>query len=706
MANNGSGKYRPYGADIKETRPYSPCRAACPAHTDVQAYVGLIAAGRYTDAFEVITAPNPLATVCSMICHHPCEQSCRRCQVDEPLAVRHLKRFAIEKSLDYRRARRKLAEKTRGKSVGIIGSGPSGLTAARDLADLGYGVTIYERHPVPGGMLASAIPPYRLPRESLKEDIDDVISRGMEVRTNCEVGRDISLDDIVKKHDAVLIAVGLSRSRSIPVPGVEGPGVLLAIPFLTDVAFGKNPALGKKVLVVGGGNVAMDVARTARRLGVKDVSMVCLESAEEMPAWKWEVDEALEEGIRINHRLGPKAVKRDGDRVLGLEVKKVLSVFDQGGRFNPSYDEKQTAVIEADTIIITIGQMSDLSFIKNTPVKTDERGRVEWDQRTQMSSAKGIFLSGEVVTGPGSAIAAVASGRRAALAMHLYCQGESIEDKLPSGEKEKISQLPAGVVEKIDREPRQKIRHLPPGVRCDSMVHFEIGYDEAEALKEAGRCRGCGGGAVVDAKKCMACLTCMRVCPYGAPVVTSVSEIRPEYCQACGLCAPECPAEAISMISYDVKGPRDAMSMLIGTPDPGRKEPVIVAFACTHHVGVQGFGLPRNALTVPVHCTSRVDVLDMLKAFEAGADGVVVLQCGEGTCKYRGIGPRVSARVKRAQDLIGALGIEKERIGLLAADPAGVNPYMDSFAGFSERVMKTGLRKKTIEQMNEMHKEQ
>ena len=210
-------------------------------------------------------------------------------------------------------------EKTKGKSIGIIGSGPSGLTAARDLAEFGYSVTIYERHPVLGGMLASAIPPYRLPREVLKEDIDDVISKGIEVKTNCEIGKDVKLDELTKKHDAVLIAIGLSLSRSLNIPGVEGPGVLLAIPFLEDVAFDRKPALGNKVLVIGGGNVAMDVARSARRLGVKDVSMVCLESAEEMPAWKWEVDEAVEEGDQDQPPLGAEggqARRRQGNRVL------------------------------------------------------------------------------------------------------------------------------------------------------------------------------------------------------------------------------------------------------------------------------------------------------------------------------------------------------------------------------------------------------
>ena len=681
-------------AALKETRPYSPCRAACPVNTDVQAYVGFIAQGRYNEAFEVIRSVNPIASVCSMICHHPCEQACRRCSVDEPLSVRHLKRFALEQAADYRRNKRRLLEKTKGKSVGIIGSGPSGLTAANDLADLGYQVTIYERHPVLGGMLASAIPPYRLPREALKEDIDDVVSKGIEVKTNCEIGKDITLKDILASHDAVLIAVGLSHSRSINIPGVEGPGVLLAIPFLTDVAFGRKPALGNRVLVIGGGNVAMDVARSARRLGVKAVEMVCLESAEEMPAWKWEVDEAVEEGIRIHHRWGPREVKREGDKVKGLEVTKVLSVFDENRRFSPRFDNDQAMLIEADTVIITIGQMANVSFLKDGPVQVDERGRVAWDPKTHMSSARGVFCSGEVVAGPGSAIAAAASGHRSAIAIHLYLQGEDIEGKLPSYDKEKINQLPSEVVEKINREPRMKIKHLPAETRCNQFVPFEFGYDELEALEEAGRCRGCGGGAVVDKNKCMACLTCRRVCPYGAPVVQAYSEIRPEYCQACGLCAPECPAQAISMVSYDVREPRDMMPSIVGRVDAKRQEPVIVAFLCTHHTGVLGFGLPDNVRKVPVHCTSRIDVNDLLKALECGADGVAVVRCSGDSCKYKGVSNRVGARVERAKQLIGMLGMDAGRIEILTADSHGngSNPYAAVCAGFAEKIKQIGLR--------------
>ena len=679
-------------AALKETRPYSPCRAACPVNTDVQAYVGFIAQGRYTDAFEVIRSVNPIASVCSMICHHPCEQACRRCSVDEPLAVRPLKRFALEQSSEYRKNKRKLVAKTRNKSVGVIGSGPAGLTAVNDLADLGYKVTIYERHPVLGGMLASAIPPYRLPRETLKEDIDDVVAKGVEVKTNCEIGRDISLKEIIANHDAVLLAVGLSSSRSLNIPGVEGPGVLLAIPFLEDVAFDRKPDLGKKVLVIGGGNVAMDVARSARRLGVANVEMVCLESAEEMPAWKWEVDEAVEEGITISHRWGPKTVSREGDKVKGLEVVKVTQVFDTNGRFSPTFDNNQTKLIEADTIIITIGQMANVGFLKDSAVQVDDRGRVVWDPKTQMSSAKGVFVSGEVVTGPGSAIAAAAGGHKSAMAIHLYLQGEQIEDHLPSYDKEKIPQMPPDVIEKINREPRMPIKHLPPETRCNSFASFEFSYDEETALREAGRCRGCGGGAVVDKNKCMACLTCQRVCPYGAPVVTSYSEIRPEFCQACGLCAPECPGQAISMVSYDVREFRDTMKEIVGPADSSRKEPLVVAFLCSHHLGVLGFGLPENVRKVPVHCTSRVDVNDILKAVECGADGVAVVQCAGGTCKYKGIGQRVAARVERARQLVGMLGMEAGRVELLTADAGNGKSCEAVCSEFSGRIRELGLR--------------
>jgi NADPH-dependent glutamate synthase beta subunit-like oxidoreductase/coenzyme F420-reducing hydrogenase delta subunit/ferredoxin len=647
---------------LKEQRPYPPCRAACPVHTDVQAYVGLIAQGRYTEAFDLIRSVNPIASACSLICHHPCEQECRRCDVDEPLAVRNLKRFALEQSIEYRRKSRHAISQSRNKSVAIIGSGPSGLTAANDLADLGYKVTIFERNPVLGGLLSSAIPSYRLPRDFLQEDIDDVLAKGVEAKTNCEIGKDITIAELLKQYNAILTAVGLSLSRSLPIPGVEGPGVLLALPFLSDCAFGKKPALGKKVLVIGGGNVAIDVARSALRLGIKNVEMVCLESAEEMPAWEWEIHEALDENVKITNRWGPKAVRRSNGHVEGLDVVKVKAVFDESGRFNPSFYEDQTSFIPADTIIIAIGQMSNLSFLKDTEVKIDERGRLVWNELTQMSSAPGVFVSGEVITGPGSAIQAAANGHRAAKAIHLYLEGENVEAALKKEEKEKIEKLPPDILEMIKKESRANLKFISPDVRCAGFTQFEIGYDEYSALREAARCRGCGSGAVVNPDKCVACLTCLRVCPYDAPVVTNKADIPPERCQACGLCAPECPCQAISMVGYDVREIINTMPGIIGTVDPRREKPVLIEFYCTYHAGVNKIPELGNVHQIPVHCSSRVGINDMLKAFECGADGVYLMLCSEDPCKHKGVVPRMKKRIEYTQKLLSEIGIERGRL--------------------------------------------
>ncbi len=637
-----------------------PCRDACPVKTDVQSYIWLIGQGRYNEALDVIRSVNPIASVCSLICHHPCEQACRRCDVDQPVSIRHLKRFALEQGTEHRRALRKAIPKTQGKSIGIIGSGPAGLTTADDLALLGYDVTIYEKNPDLGGMLSSAIPTYRLSREALNEDIEDVLAKGVTAHTGFQVGRDATLTELNEKHDALMIAVGLSLSRSIPIPGVDSPGVMLAIPFLFNANYDKPMDLGKKVLVIGGGNVAIDVARTALRLGTEKVEMVCLENEEEMPAWEWEVEEGVDEGIKIHHRWGPKAVSLDSGKVKGLDVVKVTSVFDENGRFSPSYDENEKNFIEADTIIITIGQMSDNEFLKDGPVETDERGLIKWDRATQMSTAPGIFVSGEVVTGPGSAIQAAATGHRTAEAIHLYLQGKDIAKELEVLELEKIAALPADIAGKVKRESRNETELLDPGTRCREFTQIEIGYDEITALKEARRCRSCGGGAVVDKDKCMACLTCLRICPYDAPVVTSTSYISPDRCQACGLCAPECPGRAISMFGYDVDDLKKFMPDFVGQVDKARKEPVVAAFMCSRHALDHKGDLPSNIRPIQVHCASRIGTTDLVRALEAGADGVVVVVCAEGSCRHPGVTGRVVMRLDHVRDDMKALGFAPE----------------------------------------------
>ncbi len=684
--------YYAYGADIKETRPYPPCRFACPVHTDVQEYIALISQGRYKEAFEVIQSVNPIPSACSLICHHPCEQECRRAQVDEPLAIRHLKRFAVEKAAVYRREKRGPVERTRKERIAVIGSGPSGLAAASDLADLGYGVTIFERYPELGGMLSSAIPTYRLPREALEEDIQDVLAKGVEVRTSCEVGKEVQLAQLISDYDAVLIAVGLSESRSLPIPGVEGPGVLLALPFLYGVSHGRSPELGERVLVIGGGNVAIDVARSARRLGRTKIEMVCLESAQEMPAWEWEVKEALEEGIKITHRWGPKAVRRENGKVKGLEVVRVKAVFDEAGRFNPTFYEDQTSFIEADTIIITIGQKADLSLLRDSPLELDASGRPVWDKDTQMSSTKGVFFSGEVVTGPGAAIQAVASGHRAARAIHLYLQGEDVKAALKAEERGKIAALPREVAEKIVAQPREEIELLSPETRCLGFTQFEVGYDEMAALREARRCRSCGAGAIVSPERCSACLTCVRVCPYGAPVVDGKAQMLAERCQACGLCAPECPGRAIRMIAYHVDELRRNIPGLLGELDPEREDPILLAFLCNFHALADGDGVPQNVRQIRVHCVSRIDVSDLLEAFACGADGVFVVLCRDGECRYKEVASRVKGRIRQARELLAPLGVDGRRIAYFEADSHPEEVWRLAAQEMTETVKGLGIR--------------
>ncbi len=326
---------RPVSGD-EALRP--PCEVACPIHTDVQRYVQLVAEGKPAAALAVVRETNPLPQVIGRICAHPCEDSCRRGQVDEPVAICNLKRAASDGAAAAGEVPPPPEPQYGDKRVAVIGSGPSGLAAAHDLALMGIRSVIFEKQPEPGGFLRTGILEYRLPKEILDQDIAYITGMGVEIKTGVSVGSDVTLPQLREEFDAVLIAVGLSRSRPLPIPGADLEGVLLAVPFLEDVNAGREVKLGEEIIVIGGGNVAIDVARSARRLSGGKVTMVCLEADHEMPAHPWEIEDAVSEGIEIICSQGPNRIVGDG-RVEGLEMKKCESVFDEQGRFAPTFCE-------------------------------------------------------------------------------------------------------------------------------------------------------------------------------------------------------------------------------------------------------------------------------------------------------------------------------------------------------------------------------
>ncbi|NLJ28564.1 FAD-dependent oxidoreductase [Desulforhabdus amnigena] len=646
------------------------CSAACPVHTDTRGYVQCISQGDYEGALDLLLEVNPFPSVCGRICHHPCESECRRKEIDSPVSLRMLKRFVVENTREYRSKRRKPIERTKGKKVAVVGAGPSGLTAAKDLAVMGYGVTVFEKDNVLGGMLAHAIPRYRLPVDALQEDIDDILATGIEARTNVEVGKDISFEQLRKDYDAILIAVGLSESNSLPISGINAEGVLLGIPFLWDVANQQPPKLGDRVLIIGGGNVAIDVARAAKRLGPSKVYMACLESRAEMPAWKWEIEEAEEEGIEIFNSWGPKAILEKDGKVTGIQFKKCTRVFDENRRFSPQFDEETVKTVEVDNVIVTIGQRSNLDCLTGSPVAVD-RGRLVCDRASLTTSERGVFSCGEVMTGPGSAIAAIGTGHEAARVIDRYLEtGEIL--KLPQKAIQTIGDLPKKTAARAKQFSRLEVPLTDPAQRIRDFSPIEPGYTEAEALKEAHRCLACATGAVLeDPAVCAGCLTCVRICPFGVATVDRTAVMPAQECQTCGLCAAECPAAGVALARFATNKMKEQLGVILNQADQSRiSRPFIVSYCCLNeatsrkylvqqeHVEIEETGILR----VMVPCVGRLSALDLVSPFELGADRVVVIACKEDGCFYTGAEELLQRRIKNVRKFLDEIKVGAENL--------------------------------------------
>jgi NADPH-dependent glutamate synthase beta subunit-like oxidoreductase len=593
------------------------CRSGCPVRTNAGAYVRAVAEGDYEQGYRVAQTPNPWVSVCAHVCAHPCEKRCRRGTIDQPISIRALKRTlaerfgpgsvagAIDEPPPLGLAARVGGEPAR---VAVVGAGPAGLACARDLAFLGYRVTVFEAAPVVGGMLAQGIPEYRLPRDIIRAEIERIVRMGVEIRTNWRLGRDFTVADLMRNgHAAVFLAFGATRGRDLPVPGAELDGVINGVDFLLNANLGYQVSLGSHVIVVGGGNVAIDVARTvlrygardeglmppgaealleswgydntlidaartALRLGARRVTVVSLERRDEMPASPEEIAQAEEEGIQFINGRGPKQfIGRDGT-VTALETVEVASVFDADGRFNPTFVPGSETVIEGDTIVLAIGQKPDLSPLASDPgIAITPRGLVDVDRRTLATTAPGVYCGGDLAFGPRVIIDAAGDGKRAALAIHRHLGGAALGRAPLRFRRLSLSRW----AEDYDRIPRHEVPCLPVQRRV-GFREVELDFAEADARAEGRRCLWCNVSPIFDSEKCILCGGCIDICPENclklvrADRLTGIAMLETlrerlgaspgagvilkdeDRCIRCGLCADRCPTGAVTMELLEV----------------------------------------------------------------------------------------------------------------------------------------------------------
>ena len=457
-----------------------------------------IAEGEYQKSIDVIRERNPFPSICGRICHHPCEVRCRRGELDEPVAIRSLKRFVADWYFENPTEDPEPFPRTRRERVAVVGAGPTGLACAYFLAQMGYGVTAFEALPVGGGMLSVAIPEFRLPREVIQREIDYIAKKGVEIRYNTPINVNYTVDDLRKEgFEAVYIAAGAQRSQRVGIPGeVEGmDGLHYGLRFLRDVKTGRAVAVGQRVAVIGGGNVALDSARTALRLGAEEVNIYYRRSRAEMPVTEIEYDETLAEGVKINFLTSPTRIVTEDWKVSGLQcIQMKLGEPDDSGRRRPIPIQGSESFIEADTVIAAVGQAPDLSFLP--PDSALERTRWETlvvDSNTLATNVPGVFAGGDFVTGPGMVIEAIAAGRRGALAIDKYLRSDTSRVQMYDLKSEVFRKpVPeeAGE-EEWQAEPRAEMPIRPPEERRQSFEEIELGFSEERARQEAKRCLRC-----------------------------------------------------------------------------------------------------------------------------------------------------------------------------------------------------------------------
>jgi len=662
---------------------YPPCRKACPAEVNIQAYIALISQGRFKEALEVIRKYIPLPAVCGRVCFSPCEEACTRKDIDEALSIRTLKRLVTDYELEMGKKEkpnpipRRYIEK-----IAIIGSGPAGLTAAYELVNMGYPVTIFEKSSKLGGMLRECIPDYRLPKEVVDVEIQYITDLGVEIKTDTTIGKDITIDNLLNQgYKTVFIATGASQCLKLNIEGENLDGVLHSLEFLRDVNSGKHIELGDKVAVIGGGDVAVDVARTAKRLDIREVTIIYRRSDKEMPAHHKEVEEAKLEGVSLHFLASPKRfIGKNGKVVLAECFRMSLGPLDDSGRRRPVPVEGSEFTVPVDTVIIAIGETSDTSFLPKE-VGVTRRNRIIVDPMTLETRMPGVFAGGDAITGPVSVIEAIAAGKKAAVSIDRYLRGFDLK----AGREDKISET-TWVTDKelLEKKPRQPVPFLAPRQRSGNFKEVELGFSVENGLKEAHRCLLCGPCAeclqiedlcesdyvLVDKDGCIACANCEKVCHYGAiKVDKSVAKVDEALCKGCGTCVVECPAMAISMSNFTND---KILASIKEAPKIWRSnEPHALAFICNWcwNGNIDKLGEHSSVHVVPVKCTGSVDQLHVLQAFSNGADGVLLIGCHASDCHY---GSGVSITEKRIEEIkkwLEVVRIGPERLQIRQASP-------------------------------------
>ncbi len=587
MNKNYMDRFRIRIPDRKWFEENIGCQNECPVNTRAPKYIEAIANGDFDKAFRINREDNLFPAILGRICVHPCEEKCRRgLLIDKPISICSLKRASADHKSHSQDIKVDVTKK-RKKSVAIIGAGPSGLSAANDLARFGYEVKIYESFPIPGGMLNVGIPPYRLPRNIIKEAIEEVKRLGVEIITDTPIGKELNLEDLRERFDAVYIAAGAHKAEKLGIPGEDLKGVIHGVTFMRMVNLKEDlDLIGKKVAVVGGGNTAMDASRSSLRLGAKQVMILYRRTKEEMPVDPREIEQVEEEGIEVLYLTQPiEVLSNDGVNVSAVKcIKNRLGEPDKDGRRRPIPIEGSEFNIDIDILIPAVSQSPDISFLpEEIGLEISKWDRLVVNPETFETNIKGIFAGGDFVTGPRDVIRVIADGRKAALSIHRYLSGELYERRHDYF----IPLIDYEIDPDVEKIPRQKVNTIPVYERLSLDKEVELGFSREVAQIEAKRCLRCNIFTIFDRSKCILCGGCVDICPKSCLRMAKLDEVQGDEsfskiiesiygltleeaeklnkatliikdesrCIHCGLCARRCPTGTISMEEYYRESP-------------------------------------------------------------------------------------------------------------------------------------------------------